>query len=133
VTPIFYVYAQIVFVSCLTLMPGDNVFLLSGVLVVLGVLDLVLTGNILWRIRVVHREDNDIENGYWLWYVVLPSMVSLLLIASAPGLLLDAPLTIPVLALVVLFNLALGLRNTWNLLLWMVMHRAERQAESTPL
>ncbi len=133
VTPIFLVYAQVVFVSCLALMPIDNVWLLSCLLIVLGVLDLFFTGKIMWRIRVVHRGDADIEHGYWLWYLLLPGLVSLLFIASALGLFFDEPLTVPGIAVVVLLSLALGLRNTWNLLLWLVMRRGVRQGEATPL
>ena len=133
VTPILLVYAQVVFVSCLALMPLRNVLLLSCVLIVLGVLDLFFTGTIMWRIRVVHRGDADIEHGYWLWYLLLPGIVSLLFIVSALGLFFDEPLTVPGIAVVVLLSLALGLRNTWNLLLWLVMRRGVRQAESTPL
>lgn len=60
------------FVSCLALMPLRNLLLFSGVLVGLGVLDLFFTGKIIWRIRVVHRDDADIEPDYWLWYILLP-------------------------------------------------------------
>jgi hypothetical protein len=133
VTPILFVYAQVLFVSCLALMPLGNVLLFSGVLVGLGVLDLFFTGKIIWRIRVVHRDDTDIEPDYWLWYILLPGMLSLLLIASAPGLLFDEPLTVPVIAVIALLSLATGLRNTWNLMFWLMMRRGVKQAESEHL
>jgi hypothetical protein len=133
VNPILLIYGEVLFVSCLALMPLLNVLLLSGVLVVLGVLDLFFTGKILWRIRVVHRNDADIENDYWLWHILLPGMASLLLIASAPGLYFGVPLTVPVIAVIVLLSLARGLHNTWKLMLWLVMRRGVSQAESERL
>lgn len=123
VNPILFVYGEVLCVSCLALMPLDSMLLFSCVLAVLGVLDLLFTGKVLWRIRVVHRDDADVERIYWLWYILLPGMVSLLLLASAFGLFFGEPLTVPVIAVIVLLSLVIGLRNTWNLMLWLTMHR----------
>jgi len=128
VTPILFVYGEVLFVSCLALMPLRSGLLLSGTLVVLGILDLFFTGNVLWRLRVMHRDDADLEHDHWLWYALLPAIASLLLIASAFGLFFEELLTVPVLAVVVLLSLALGLRNTWNLMFWLTMHRSARHA-----
>jgi hypothetical protein len=133
VYPILFIYAQVLFVSGMTLMPLHNLLLFSCILVVLGALDLFFTGKVMWRIRVVHHDDTDIEHDYWLWYIVLPGTVSLLLIASAFGLVFEEPLTVPAIAFIVLLSLATGLRNTWNLMLWLMMRRGVPRAESEPL
>ncbi len=133
VNPVLFVYMQVLFVSCLFLMPLRNTLLFSIVLIVLGVLNLSLTGKVLWRIRVVHRNDTEIERDHWLWYTLLPGIVSLLLIVSAVGFLLDMPFTLLVIAIIVLVSLAIGLRNTWNLMLWLTMRRGAPRAESERL
>ncbi len=133
VNPILFVYAQVFFVSCLALIPLRSVLLLSSVLVVLGVFNLFFTGKVMWRIRVVHHDDVDIGHDHWLWYTLLPGMVSLLLIACALGLYFEEPLTVPIIAVIVLLSLAIGLRNTWNLMLWLTMRRGVSHAESERL
>jgi hypothetical protein len=133
VNPILLVYAQVLFVSCLFLIPLQSTLLFSIVLSALGIFNLLLTGKVLWRIRVVHRDDTEIERNHFVWYTLLPIVVSLLLIGSAVGFFLAIPFTLLIIASVVLATLAVGLRNTWNLMLWLTMHRGVSRAESERL
>ena len=133
VNPVLLAYMQVLFISCLSLMPLRGTLLFSIVLIVLGVFNLLLTGKVMWRIRVVHRDDTEIDRDHWLWYTLLPGTVSILLIVSAVGFFLEMPFTLLVIAIIVLVSLAIGLRNTWNLMLWLTMRRGVPHTESERL
>src|SRR5690348_10393056 len=116
VSPILVYYTQAFVISCLAVIPLQNVTIPGFVVAVPGIINVFLAMKICWRILVLHREEMDL--GHWLWHFCLPLLTGLLLISIAIGFLYDAQLVTSGLAIAVLLCLAIGLRNTWVLTLW---------------
>ncbi|HEU0000054.1 MAG TPA: hypothetical protein VFQ36_04100 [Ktedonobacteraceae bacterium] len=135
VNPILVYYSQVFIISCLAIMPLQSINILGGVVVVLGGLNIFLALKICWRILVLHRD--EMELGHWIWHFFLPLITSILYVCTAIGFFNGAQLAAPGLSVADLLCLAIGLRNTWVLTLWLVMHQGprgdtvpERQANS---
>jgi flagellar biosynthesis protein FliR len=58
-----------------------------------------------------------------LWRVCLPTIGYLLILSAAGGLLMRATQLLNGLALAVIILLLLGVRNAWDLFLWITRHR----------
>jgi len=73
-----------------------------------------------WRVNRLTRAD-------WVWYVGLPWIAYLLCLLAGIGVLLDWPLSQPLVAVVVVVLLIAGIRNAWDLILWMTQQmRSEK-------
>ena len=72
---------------------------------------------------VLHHDD-EVDLGHWVWHVVLPFIVGLLFILVAFGFLLGVAPALPVLAFTQLLCLMVGLRNTWILMVWIILRQA---------
>ena len=126
VSPILVNYSQVFIISCLVVMPLQSINLLGGVVVVLGGYNFFLALKVFWRILVLHRDEMDL--GHWVWHFLLPLVAGILLICIAIGFFYGAPLSAPGLAVTDLLCLAIGLRNTWVLTLWLVLHQGPRSS-----
>ena len=121
VSPILIYYVQVFIVSCLAVMPLQSINILAGVVVILGGLNIFLVFKVCWRILVLHRDEMDF--GHWMWHVLLPLITSILFVCVAVGFFDTVQLAGPGLAVANLLCLAIGLRNTWVLTLWLVLHQ----------
>lgn len=122
VNPILLYYFQILLIACLALMPLNNTALFASALLILGSLNSVLVFKILWRIRVLHSDD-DIDSDHWIWHILLPLIVGLLFIGTAAGFFLALPYASLGLSIAELLCLAIGLHNSWALMIWLILHR----------
>lgn len=122
VSPILIYYVQAFGISCLTVMPLQSINIPGFVIAVPGIIDVVLALKTCWRILVLHRDEMDL--GHWIWHFLLPLLTGLLLIGIAIGIFIDVPLAAPGLAIADLLCLTIGLRNTWVLTLWLILHQA---------
>lgn len=122
VNPILLFYFQVLLVSCLAVMPLQGSLFLGGVLMVLGSVNSFLALQVSWRILVLHRDD-EIDFGHWIWHVALPLLVGLLFVSTAIGFLLGESLAPLGLSITDLLCLTIGLRNTWVLTIWLVLHQ----------
>lgn len=125
VTPTLLYYFQVLLVACLVVMPLQPSFLVSIGLVILGCVSCYLAIKVLWRTIMLRRNetDVDIDGWHWLWHIVLPCVVGLLLIVSAIGILRNDRLSLDGLALAQLLDLAIGVHNTWLLTIWLTLRR----------
>jgi hypothetical protein len=128
VTPILWTYAQVLLISCLAVMPLQGPLALTIVLVALGCLDIALTAQVGWRFVFLHREDMD--RGHWVWHFVLPLLAGILFVVSALGLLWGQSLAPLGLAITDLLCLAIGLRNSWLLTVWIILNQRQGSAAS---
>lgn len=124
VSPILVYYSQAFIISCLVVMPLQSISILGGVVVVLGGLNFFLALKVCWRILVLHREEMDF--GHWIWHFLLPLITSILFVCTALGFFNDSQLSPAGLALTDMFCLTIGLRNTWVLTIWLVLHQGPR-------
>lgn len=122
VSPILVYYVQAFIISCLVVMPLQTINLPGVVLLIPGAINIFLALKICWGILVLHLKEVDM--GHWIWHFLLPLLAGLLLICVAVGFFYDAPLVAPGLAIAELLCLTIGLRNTWMLTLWLVLHQA---------
>lgn len=122
VSPILVYYLQAFGISCLAVIPLQNITIPGFVIAVPGIMNIFLALKICWRILVLHRDEMDM--GHWIWHFLLPLLTGLLLIGIAIGFLNDAQLAVPGLAIADLLCLTIGLRNTWVLTLWLILHQA---------
>ena len=127
VNPTLIYYAQVLFISCLAVMPVQSPPIVDGVLLVLGGINIFLALKVWWRILVLHRDQNP-DAGHWFWHCVLPLIAGILFVCAAIGFMLDAQLSMLGVAVTDLLFLAIGLHNTWELTLWLVLHRKKSEA-----
>ena len=118
VSPILVYYVQAFLLSCLAVIPLQNINIPGFVIVVPGIIDVFLSLKVCWRILVLHRDEMDL--GHWIWHFLLPLLTGLLLVGIAIGVFDDVPLAAPGLAIADLLCLTIGLRNTWVLTLWLI-------------
>jgi len=124
VTPILVAYFQVLLLSCAALMPLLSLPLFGGAVALLGVFNTALVGQVLWRMRVVHRAE-VIDRGHWIWHFALPFLGAVLLLVTAYGFFRAVPVAALGLAVTQLLSLTTGLRNSWVLMIWLALRRAE--------
>ncbi len=124
VNPTLFYYVQVLFVSCFTLMPLSSLFIFSGVIAILGLVNVFLALKIFWRMRVLH-DINEIDLGHWVWHILLPVISGLILVSSSIGFFFVEQLAMLGLSIAVLLYLGIGLRNTWELTIWLALRRRE--------
>jgi len=122
VNPTLIYYAQVLLISCLTVMPLPSLFIFEGVLAALGGINILLAFKICWRILVVHR-DEQIDFGHWVWDFWLPLVAGVLLLGSAVGFLQSEQLAPLGLSVANLLCLTIGLHNSWVLMIWLILHQ----------
>jgi hypothetical protein len=85
------------------------------------------------------------ENGLsvldWIWYIALPYLAYALALLTGIGVLRDDPRALPALAADLVFLMLIGIRNAWDLAVWMPQQErkpgqpdigAERARRSSP-
>jgi hypothetical protein len=122
VEPTLLYYVQVLAISCVAIMPLPNPLLLGVLLIVLGCLDLFLPMKVSWRILLLHRDEaRDVV--HLIWHIALPLLAGVIYIGSAIALLIGLPFAPGGISLVDLLCLAIGLRNSWALTVWLTLHR----------
>ena len=129
VTPTLLYYFQVLIVACLAVIPLQSSFVFSGALFILGATNCYLALKVLLRTRMLRRNEEQVDNGHWLWHITLPGGAGILLIASAIAYSLSEPLSLTGFAIVQLLNLAIGVRNTWTLTIWLTLRRGAHSSK----
>ncbi len=131
VTPTLLYYFQVLLVACLAVIPLQSTFVFSGALLILGATNCYLALKVLLRTRMLSRTEEQIDNEHWLWHITLPCTVGVLLITSAIGYFFSEPLALAGFAIVQLLNLAIGVRNTWTLTIWLTLRRGAHSSKES--
>ncbi len=131
VTPILVAYFQVLLLACLTLMPRLSASLFAGAVALLGLSNTALAGQVLWRMRVIHRSEM-IDRGHWVWHFGLPFLGALLLLVTAYGFFRAVPSAEVGLAGAQLLSLTAGLRNSWVLMIWLALQRTGGEIGASP-
>jgi len=120
VTPTIVHFAAVLVVSALMLMPHVLPAIVAGLLLLggLGALAYLLStgAHKQWRIGKLDRED-------WICYIGLPLLSYLLVIAAAAAIWLRSAHGTVVLAAAMILLLVIGIRNAWDLVIWMARQR----------
>ena len=75
----------------------------------------------LWR---HHGEAGGLDLPHWLWHALIPAVSYLLIVGGGAGVLLGRPALLSALAAGELGLILVGLRNAFDLLLWIVRQPA---------
>lgn len=120
VTPTIVFYATVLVVSALMMAPHAAPRLIS-VLLALGA-----AAGIAYMLWIdVHRQWRKSKLGLddWFWYLALPALGYVLLLAAAIALWLRAEAGLRLVASAMVLLLVVGIRNGWDLALWMAQNR----------
>lgn len=128
VTPTLISYIQVLLLSCLSVMPLQSPLILSAMLAVQGSVMFLLALSVTWNMLVLFRETLNLQ--HWLWHVLVPLTEGILFLLTSIGFLQGNLLALAGLAITNLLCLALGLRNSWVLTIWLVL--THRQQDNTP-
>jgi hypothetical protein len=121
VTPTVVYFTSALVVSAVMTVPAMSPSVL-GVFVAVG-----SVGGLGYMLRVRgHRRwrENKLDRLDWLWYIGLPILVYLTLLGTAVAIAMRAPFALDVLGGAIVLLLVIGIRNAWDLVLWMSQRSA---------
>lgn len=121
VTPILISYAQVFLISCLGVIPFQAPLIPGAILLALGSINTIRAIWIAWRILALHHD--EMGRNHWIWHFLMPFLAGLLLVGTALVMLKGDMLALAGLAITTLLCLAIGLRNSWVLTLWLILQR----------
>ena len=101
---------------------------LTGLSLILGLGGLAGLAYVLLTILRMWRETRDhapLGHSDWFWYGLLPALSYLAMLGGGIGFLLQSETSFDVLAVGLIILMVLGVRNTWDLMLWIVQNRSE--------
>jgi hypothetical protein len=116
VTPTVVYFATVLIVSAVMTIPTLTPTSLAGWLAFGSAGEVIylisLRGHKMWRESKLDRLD-------WLWYIGLPILSYVLILAAAIGIWVRAALALDVLGGTMILLLIVGIRNAWDLVIWM--------------
>jgi hypothetical protein len=118
-TPTVVHFVAILFGCLLFAMPGHSWLSLGGLLGAGALAGLIYCGGVLARIFGEHRAKIDWEDR--IFYGLLPGLGYLLLLISAAMELTHSTASAVVVAAAFMILLTTGLRNAWDMTVWMVL------------
>jgi hypothetical protein len=126
VTPAVVQFTLVLFVSAVSVMPLQQSAVLGALVLLLGMLGLADAGVTVASLRR-QRRGRLAQGQDWIWRVALPVATSLALSGSGVGLLVGGRAALAWLAGSTVVLLAMALRNAWDLVTWIVVHRDDRR------
>jgi hypothetical protein len=137
ITPNIVYFASVLVVSNTLLAPVPREFV--GWLMCAGA---PLSMLYLWSVKGPQRwRENGLSVLDWIWYIALPYLAYALALLTGIGVLRDDPRALPALAADLVFLMLIGIRNAWDLAVWMPQQErkpgqpdigAERARRSSP-
>jgi hypothetical protein len=119
VTPTVVLFASAMFICIVVTVPTHTWMTLAGVLGAGGALGLVYSGNILVSLVVRHNFKVDLEDR--MYYALTPVIGYALVVATAVMLFRQSHQSLNVMAAALLVLLLAGIRNAWDMTLWIVL------------
>ena len=119
ITPTVVHFAAVLFASLMIMIPEHRWESLGAVLGVGGLAGLVYSGRVLYQLIIRHRFNVDVIDR--LYYAVIPLVGYLLALAAAVLGFLHVAQSVYVMAAALLVLLLAGLRNAWDMTLWMML------------
>jgi hypothetical protein len=129
VTPTVIHFTTVLLVAMLYTIPTQTCVSLGLLLAVCGAAGLGYEGRItvgLWR---HHRRVFSVKAADWLWRAGLPASGYVLILWAGMRLPKPTPQVLDLLAIAVIAFVLLGIRNTWDLVLWIAGQQPSRPLE----
>jgi hypothetical protein len=119
ILPIIYAFLRVLVVSAIGVIPGQTGRAFGVTLSVLVTFDLA---RMVWVARGMtrhHHTHERLETSDWLWYVVYPTLATVVLAATAVSLTLEWPFPPVFLAVGLIGHLVVGVHNAYELADWL--------------
>lgn len=124
-SPTIFHFAAVL-VACLVLLaPKQSWEALGAILLGCGLAGLLYAGSV-WRQMLQQGYLRDIDAEDRLWYARAPVVCYLLVAFAATLVLLQLPVGIDLLAATLVLLLLVGIRNAWDITLWLVMRTGKK-------
>ena len=130
ITPTVVHFAAVLFAGLVIVMPGLAWPLLAALLGAGGVAGMAYCAQLLVRLIIRHRFEVDLTDR--LFYVLIPLAGYLLVLAAAVLLLIAPHAGADVMAAAILVLLIAGLRNAWDMMVWIVLRSPSSGAPPPP-
>jgi hypothetical protein len=119
------VHFSVVLIVCLLATIPSQMWASLGVLqAAAGAIGLIYSGWI-WRRMAKHGIIPTIDIADRLWYALLPIVAYLLIIAAGIGLWRQSEVSLNILALALILLLLIGIRNAWDMTVWIMDRRQQ--------
>ena len=115
-------FSSVLIICLLATIPTETWAVLGVLLTCAGVIGLAYSGWI-WRRMMKHGIIATIDVVDRLWYAVLPIATHLLVIVAGVSLWRQSEVSLNILALALILLLLIGLRNSWDMTVWVMDHR----------
>lgn len=129
ITPTVVHFASALFVCLLAVIPTHSWYTLGGLLGAGGLAGSVYCGRILTEIVIRRRYDVDLSDR--LFYALIPFVGNLVVLASALLLIMQSAASADLIAAGLLILLVAGIRNAWDMTLWVVLRSPSGSAPSS--
>ncbi|SRR5579871_5010139 len=118
-TPTVVHFAAALFTCLLVTIPTQSWRTLGGLLAAGGLVGVIYCGRLLIEIIIRHGFELDLSDR--LFYVLLPFLGYLVALYAAVLLLMQSAASANLIAAAVLILLAAGIRNAWDMMVWIVL------------
>ena len=120
VTPTVIHFSAVLILSVFTLIPIDAPGILGVMLVVVGGVGIVYAAGVLRQMRSYHENSQALDARHWSWHLLFPLLCYVLIFGCGLALFLSLSWTLVILALAVIGLIVIGLRNAFDLMMWIV-------------
>jgi hypothetical protein len=122
VSPIVLQFGHVLLLAALVVVPTHRPWTLA---LACGGLSLFVLLNVLDVLRgmVAHHRAGLVDRNKWVWNFGLPFVAALAAVAASGELFFGATWALDVLAASSAMFVAIGVRNTWRLVMWILEHR----------
>jgi hypothetical protein len=115
-------FSAVLIICLLATIPTETWASLGVLLTSAGVIGLTYSGWI-WRRMMKHGIIATIDVADRLWYALLPAATYLLVIVAGVSLWRQSEVSLNILALALILLLLIGIRNSWDMTVWVMDHR----------
>ena len=124
VVPIVIHFGAVLVVSALMLIPDYTALSLGLTLLAAGLAGLAFSVSVLRQLWQHHRQQEALNLHHWLWHWLIPTASYALTAATGLAVLAGRDGFLPALALAALALIIVGLRNAFDLFLWIARQPA---------
>jgi hypothetical protein len=130
ISPTVVHFSEVLFVCILAAIPSETWLTLAALLGLGGATGLIYSARVLVQLFVRRSFDVDVVDR--LFYALLPVAGYLLALASAVALFMQSPWSLELLAAALITLLLAGIRNAWDMTIWIVIRTPVPDAGRQP-
>jgi hypothetical protein len=119
ISPTVVHFSATLFICILAAIPSQTWLTLGGLLIAAGAAGIIYSARVLAQLYIGRRFDVDVIDR--MFYAAIPALGHVLVLLSGCLLLAQAAWSVDVAAAGVITLLAAGIRNAWDMMLWIVI------------